>query len=270
MLSRFTKVSLLLWMFMQASVVFAQASVEALMEKSGINEVIDNFQELMAESVSEAAAQDKGNENLAVVEKLMVESFQPALMKADFREYLGLALSEKEISNILTWLNTDLGQRIVAMESEASSSEGQQKMMAQAAELMKNSKRVAMAEEYIKVTHTEEQMKIIMGNMQAGMMFGMSASMPEDKRMSFDQITKLVDSQLDPAMEQMKPVFLLSTIFSYQSLTDEELQQYIDFYKTENGQKYNATTMAAFDLAMSKAGRRAGAAIAKAALKKKS
>ena len=170
----------------------------------------------------------------------LVESFEASAMLKILKSGIAAGLTAEDIKLILLWLDSPLGQKITELEENASSAQAYQEMRDFAMGLESNppaDKRIAAIEQFDQAAHmTESSVKIKM-DMSLAMAEAMSCTMGCDN-FSKEKIMRQLE-QARPQFEQgSQQEMFISSLFTYQTLTDDELDQYIKFYETAVGQKY--------------------------------
>lgn len=231
----------------QAALVWADDKshdqlVDELAVKSGVQRQVEQIPEVVKVSVEQRLAQDTkmSAEEKVGFKSALVESFDPAAMLKTVKAGISAGLSNDDINIILLWLNSPLGQKITALEEGASSAKAYQDMRDFAMGLQSNppaDKRLAAIEQFDKAAHmTESSVKMKM-DMSLAMAEAMSCTM-DCNNFSKEQVVAQLE-QARPQFEQgSQQETMISALFTYQTLTDNELEQYIQFYETAVGQKY--------------------------------
>lgn len=97
-------------------------------------------------------------------------------------------------------------------------------------------------------------------------------SLPQETRRPLSQIKKQLERSRPAIEKALKQQTWVGMLYAYQTLTDAEIQQYIDFADSPAGKKYHKVTIEAFQQAMIECGADFGQAAGKAIenMKKKS
>ena len=101
----------------------------------------------------------------------------------------------------------------------------------------------------------------ILINVNAGIVRGFGAAIPGYMGPDADDIRKQMEAQrpqLAAVMEQQQLTFFVA---AYASLSDEELERYIEFAKSPAGGRYQAATITALDRALTDAANEAGSTL---------
>ena len=221
--------------------VLAQAGiVDELIVKSGLEFQVRQIPEVMRVSFEQRFNQDSklSAEEQSNIKKSAMESFDPVVMLKFVRERVTAGLTEKDMGEILQWLNSPLGQKITEQEKEASSGDGYRKMIDFAQNMPRpEASRLALVERLDReagLTECSVQMKM-------GIALAISEAMACStgcENFSRDEVVQQIEKARPQIEEGSRQEFLVSALYTYQSLTDQEMEEYIQFYQTAPGQKY--------------------------------
>ena len=255
-LSRFIQI-MLLSLAVVANTATASDSIEQLMELSGMNHDLESIPEQITTSVKQSGSAGQDAQT-ASVNTIMVESFDPVVMKSIVKAHLKQELSSADIKAALKWLHSPLGKKITALENAASDVQDLADIQKKMPELLENNDRFALIrklDDAIKVSESTVNTLVIM---QGAMLRGMMASAPADKRWNDDRIKEYL-AGIEP---QIKAEYELLTIaslaYTYRNLPDNEVRAYIDFANTPAGQHYHSSAIAAMNEALTAASEKMG------------
>ena len=235
---------------LNASVLFAQDQgdpVDQLIVKSGIKLQTEELPDVIKASIDQSLNQNQKltAEQRAKLKDIFIQAFDPSAMLKSIKNYVSGRLSAQDLNTILTWLNSPLGVKITQLEEDASTADAFKKVREYAQGLQANPpdpNRVALLQKLDTAAHlTDNNVK---------MRIDMASSMAESMAPAIgnkDFSASAVNAQLEenrPKIENAaRQEVIIEGLYTYQSLTDNEIQQYIDFYNSDAGMKYE-TVMA--------------------------
>ena len=246
----------LLVFLLSANAAGQTCPVTKLMEISGINQQIEQ----MPEHINASLTQTDGlpEETRKQLSQAMTESFATDKLKKTIHDYLLANLSETDLNTTLAWLESPLGQKITRLEIENSDTEATQAMQQKLPELLNDTKRFSLMRDLDEATNASQATIAMVLNIQKAMLLGMMAAAPDDERMNEADIDQLIASIRPQIESQYELLVIASMAYSYRSLSDAEIHQYIDFARSNAGQRYHQQVIKAMSKAMNEASHAAG------------
>lgn len=173
-------------------------------------------------------------------------------MERAFEEELSVALDGADLAPMVEFYQSDLGQKIVQLELDARramSGEGAQDMASEAwAVLDPESARARLIEDYVEVYDLVEMN--VAGAMTSDYAYLSALSQagagPEEMLSDEDILREIWAYEPDVRAEVSEWVYGFSTL-AYEPLSDDEFSDFLDFARTQAGQKLNYALFAAFD-----------------------
>jgi len=244
-----------------ASVAAAGAStamVKKLMQRSGLDDQIVQIPAQFQAGLTEAQAQQPqlSTEESSQLTGMMVAAFDARSLHADTERYIKAQMSDADIKQVLEWLDSPLGKKITALESAAATPEGMTAMQGQMESLLRRSDRVALTEEFDKAARVTDATINLINNMQVALTAAMMAQLPKEQQLPIEALQQIVQENEANMRAMMEPQIQASLLYTYQSLSDEELERYIAFANSEAGQRYHAVSIDALGFALINASKR--------------
>jgi len=239
--------------------------IDELMHKSGLWNQLSEIQSAFDQGLSDVGGRmDKSNAKMiADVQAAFAAACAPDRLRSSVARQLKTSMSAEDVETTLTWLNSDLGKRITALEEQNSTSAAFRERLADAPERIKalTPERRALYDRLLKAVHAGDVGAAILINVNAGIVRGFGAAIPGYMGPDADDIRKQMEAQrpqLAAVMEQQQLTFFVA---AYASLSDEELERYIEFAKSPAGGRYQAATITALDRALTDAANEAGSTL---------
>ncbi|MFQ3236700.1 MAG: hypothetical protein ACI9C4_002273 [Paraglaciecola sp.] len=222
-----------------------EKSIGTLLEVAGISQQVAQFPALFKGSVEQNAQQGMVislAQHQAILNSID-SSVLPAEILAGISRAVKTAISQDEAEALMAWYQSPLGKKIVKAEESAQSDQAYQQMVAQKKSLLDNVERVAFAQRYNALLGAAVLTDKIQQNMQFAVNATILQALVPDRSPDIATLkTQLQDAdrQINPALEQM---VVLSFVFSYQALSNEELIKYENFLSDPTTIKFNKIVM---------------------------
>jgi hypothetical protein len=169
-------------------------------------------------------------------------SFVADELRDKLKHHVHENLTTEEIKALLKWYDSDLGSRIIQLEAEAVTQEGLQKMVLGAGQLLADQRVLPYADRIDQIISATD-FTIKLQNMTQRAIFqastiGLTPGAPLDTS-QFDQQWTAQASQIQAATKQMTR---LTYSYTYQNLSNQELEAYADFLSSPAALKFNDIT----------------------------
>lgn len=154
-------------------------------------------------------------------------------------------LTSELATKALGWLRTDLARKITKLEERASTPQAIQQMQGFAKKLESSppsQQRLGLARRIDLATDATELMLDITESSTFGLAMALDATLPPDQRQGEARLRVQMERQRPILREAYQQLSMVNTLFTYQSLSDAELERYVDFLESEVGTQY--TTLA--------------------------
>jgi hypothetical protein len=223
-----------------------QELVRTLMQKSGLNKQIEQIPLMMQAGMAQAEQNEPSRKltqkEMDELNSMVAEAFDAKAMNASVQKHIQSNLAKNDIRAALAWLSSPLGEKITRLEEDASTPAAYTEMQAMADTLLKNTARAAQLRKLDgAVKATESGVRVAL-NIQISLLTAMSSVLPKDKRPSADEIKGQVNKNSEQVRSMVEQDTLLSFLYTYRTLTDAEIDQYIAFAESNSGRKYHAAT----------------------------
>jgi hypothetical protein len=232
--------------------------VQELYAKSGMEKQFEQVPLVIQAGFDQAVRKDERLQKLpqnltAVIRALAPEAFTPESLKAAMVAELRNKLTVQDIKKVLAWLDSPLGKNCTRLEEEASTPETLTELEKFAAQI-KNSPPTAKRLDLLRKLDTaikgaETNIEIAINN-QVAIALAANATLPAEQQIPPAQIIREM-AKIRPQVEAaVKAQTLISDMYTYRSLTEAQIKQYLDFLRSPAGSKYMSVSMAAFKKAL--------------------
>ncbi|MGH7205320.1 MAG: hypothetical protein ACREI2_03815 [Nitrospiraceae bacterium] len=150
-------------------------------------------------------------------------------------------LTSELATKTLGWLRTDLARKITKLEERASAPQVIQQMQGFAKKLESSppsQQRLGLARRIDLATDTTELMLDITESSTFGLAMALDAMLPPDQRQGEARLRVQMERQRPILREAYQQLSMVNALFTYQSLSDAELERYVDFLESEVGTQY--------------------------------
>ncbi len=227
------------------------ASLRELFMESGIEKQLEQMPLLLEDGFTRAAQTDGAVRKLPdaivqIMRRSMHDAFEVARMKEVVLSELRESLTDGDVKELLDWFSSPLGTRIARLEEAASTPEGVVESGKYASQLENSPSldaRLAILkklDDAAKITKSSVELAI---DVQAAVAFAMVSTMPEERRPSIKDITALLEKDRPNIEAAVRSSSLAALLYTYRSLTDQEIQQLLAFAVSPVGSKFSSAQM---------------------------
>ena len=229
--------------------------VDELLELSGARAQLVGLLSGVAGELRPAPGQMSAKDQ-ASVDRILRHALRHEAVYALVRDAFRLQVDRPNLEATATWLRSPVARKIVALEV-ASSEPGTEPQVATYAASLKASppaaRRVELLQRLDWVTGAHETSADIVAAISRGVSTAVSAAGQPEQRLRPGQIEDRAAQVRARANEGLREVRMTSMLYTYRSLGDEELMEYVLFSGSDAGRWYNAAMRKALVSALGKA-----------------
>ncbi|MEJ2690016.1 MAG: DUF2059 domain-containing protein, partial [Deltaproteobacteria bacterium] len=234
--------------------VYAQiqndAQIQALYVKSGLDKQLEQLPLVIQASFEQASQADKTIQKLpgniiSIIKTSIREAFNPASLKAAMLTEIRENLAAQDIEEVLDWLDSPLGKKCTKLEEAASTPDAFAKMQQYAARIQKSpptAKRLNILQKLDSAVKGTESGVDIAINCQVAVALATVSTLPSEQQRSLKDISRELEKNRPQLEAMVRSQVLLTHLYTYRNLTDDEIQQYIEFASSPAGSKYHSVT----------------------------
>jgi type IV pilus assembly protein PilP len=167
---------------------------------------------------------------------------------------------EKRLLATLQWFRSPLGKKISQLEVRSSAPEASQEIAKFTAELKKKPAgkgRLALVQRLDKATSaTEFPVQTNLDSFRS-LMKAVDAIVPPEKRLKEGQLEKLVNDMRGELQTPLRETTLVNMLFTYRTLQDDELRQYVEFAESDSGRWFATASVDGLKSALAAASEKA-------------
>jgi hypothetical protein len=177
----------------------------------------------------------------------MMQAYSAEFIERKVSAAIRERLDEKIMGEALTWLKSDLGKKITALEEAASTPQGYQAIQDFAQQLQRNppeQKRLTLAQAMDEATHATEIAVNVIEAGELGIALGLDSLRSPDEQLGMEKLMEEIAQDRPNLTAGLRDLNIVGFLYTYKTLSEEELQRYLDFLKSEVGVKYQEATTA--------------------------
>ncbi len=242
-----TLISALLLPAIAAGQVPDARQLDRLYLKSGLADLVEQIPAGVQAGFAQAFGQDASGHLSPQQHKIILSRIPMAYAPEDMRpgiiEVLAARLTAADVETVLVWLDSPLGRKCTALESAAAAPEALAAMQGFAEELQQSPpapERVALLGELAEAVKAAENAVEVVMNTQLAVAAGMSAMLPREQQKPLEVIRNQLEQYRPQITAAMQNQTVLAFLYTYRSLSEDEIRQYLQFAKSEEGERYHA------------------------------
>jgi len=216
----------------------AGEEIDAFIERSGMRRQLADVGDQLASQILAGASLDESTRTLLA--EAARREFALKKLIPDIRAGLLAKFDPVQTPAVNEWLEGDLGARVTAAEEAASSGDIQGRLQEYSQQLEANPprpERVALVQQLDRaagVTETNVEMALAIARASA-LAFNAASTTPHPE----SEIRDLIEQGARPQLEKaIPPVVLLSTLMTYEPISDADLEAYAAFAHSAPGRWY--------------------------------
>jgi Uncharacterized protein conserved in bacteria (DUF2059) len=227
-------------------------SLDALLERSGLGVQLESLSAVVRVQFQPAGRRLSGQDRLTI-DRIVSERFAADALYARIRREFAQNLDAAKLTTALAWYNSPLGNRIIGLELAALVYNGGSEAVADLESNRPLPRRLALIQRLDAGRGTSETTLDMTVAIVRSLTRAFQHSLPAVARLSPAQLDEELTRARNRTLEQFRDACLVSMIFAYRTLSDHELDQYVQFVESEAGQWYmgmkNSTLLTAVEVA---------------------
>lgn len=216
----------------------ASEQIDQMMDLSGWNEQIRHMESSALAGMDQNPNPELNLEQQARLRGLFSDAFGAARVQGAVADALRNEYDEKKFTAGVTLLNSTIARKMTKLESAAATPEQQQALQAYAATLEQQPPPLERVELMKKLILSSGALDVVV-DMQMVFVEAMGRAMnplaPAEKRLSEEQIVQKLDEMRSQVEEAAKPFLLVSSLYIYRGVSDEDLNEYLALYESDTG-----------------------------------
>jgi hypothetical protein len=194
--------------------------------------------------------------DMATIDRVLAQSLRHETVYGAVRDAFLRLVDRPSLEATAAWMRTPVGRKIIGLEIESSQPGAEQKVAEYTAVLKTNppaARRLELLQRLDWVTGANETSADLVAAIARGLSAAVSAAGPAESRLRPGQIEDRAAQVRARATETLREVRTMSMLYTYQTLEDDELSEYVRFSGTDAGRWYNTAMRKALVGAIGKA-----------------
>ena len=245
--------------------------VQELFAKSGLDQLVEQLPMIVQQGMHQAFAQDPNLQRIPTrtVREIMdaaADAYEAQKLRNIMLGSFAGKMDEAEIKSVIRWLDSPTGVKCTDLEKNSLNPEALQGLGRFAEEIQKKPprpERLKLIGELDRATKATATSVEIFINSNLAVATAISLSLPQETPMPLAEIRKKFETGRAAIENALQEQTRISLLYTYRSLSDGEIQEYIDMADSPAGRKFNAVGIEAFQKAMVEGGMDFGQAVAK-------
>jgi len=235
--------SLLLFSFSTPYASDYNQKVSLLMEKSGLKSMIDFVPVQIRSEIEQIRITQPDSEEAEFLAKTLFKYVSTETLHQEYEKFLISKLDSSLVDSLLKQTDTPLLSRITQAEVSASDPDSQSDMVKFLTELPSNppsNERIKIIQLIEEISQTSELMKFMLENIMRGINESLGNDTPPD------ELERGIEAMKSAVDTQMKGQFIMQFHYVYRDFSDTELNEYIEFMKTTDFQRFMVIAVEGF------------------------
>ena len=243
--------------------------IDQLYRQSGMERQMEQLPMIIQVAFDQAAADHTHFRKLprSVVAEMrgaVTAAYDPEIIKRAIMDECHETLSIEDLNQVLGWLRSPLGRRITRLEESAASPESFLALQRYAVEVQQTPpppERLAVVQQLdaaVKVTETGVEIAM---NTQLAVAMAVLASLPVEQQPTPANLAAALEQQRAQIQNLVRNQTLISLLYTYRGITDDEILEYIAFASSSAGVRYHDASIAGFKSALLEGGYKWGESI---------
>ncbi len=214
-----------------------QTLIEQIMEESGLNEMIEQMPAMAAMGFDQQQPPPLNRDKYEKFREIFLETFEAEKIRETILTHFNEQYDQERYSEFLALIRTPLIQKMMALEIAESTPQAQQDMIRNGNIIMgqASQKRLDFARRLDEVTGATEMTLDTQIMVAGAMITNMNMIMPPEQRLTDKQVEQMLGQMRLQSRFPARQYTHLSFVYMYRSVSDEELEKYIQTYETEIG-----------------------------------
>jgi Domain of unknown function (DUF4124) len=229
--------------------------IDELLELSGARAQLVGLVARVAADLRPAPGQMSAVD-MATIDRILAQSLRHEAVYGAVRDAFLPHVDRPSLETTAAWLRTPVGRKIIALEIASSQPGAEQKVAEYTAVVKANpppARRLELLQRLDWVTGANETSADLVAAIARGLSTAVSAAGPPESRLRPGQIEDRAAQVRARANETLLEVRTMSMLYTYQTLEDDELSEYVRFSGTDAGRWYNTAMRKALVGAIGKA-----------------
>lgn len=244
----------------------AQAPLDALIQRSGLDAQLVHFEAAMQRGITLAHASQRQLEpaELTRMRKAVAHAYAASSLRTALRAELAKRLTAAEIAAALAWLDSPTGRKLTALEEKAATPEAQQRLESAAQRGIPplGDARTKTLHSLVEATRADEVGVSVLIETAIGINEGLALFGIENPGVSVASLRSELEAERARLVVELHRQTFAAFALVYAEASDAELAALLTFARSPAGVRYHDGTSRAFAKTLALAAKRLGGALA--------
>ncbi|WP_299126270.1 DUF2059 domain-containing protein [uncultured Alcanivorax sp.] len=221
-----------------------ESNIDQLIVLSGLKTQVSSFPGQVKAGVLQAASPGGiGEAQVSNILESVDNTIMPAVILREIRSSLAASLNDEETATLLKWYESDVGRRVTTAEEAASTPEAYEEMMQNAQMLTENDRRVQMAMRIDELVGATKMGMEMQDSTSVAIYSAMMAAMAPGQPVDIEAYEKEMEKIEPQIREQVQSLVMVSFLYTYQSISDDDMKKYEIFLSRPTSKKFNDSAL---------------------------
>jgi hypothetical protein len=177
------------------------------------------------------------------------EAFDVELAKKTMAEFISKNSDDDTLKAMVAWLETPVGMKIAAEEANSAKGQDQSNMIRYLTDLQTTpppKERIELIQKFVEQNNMAEILSKIVQGVAVAMVKGLSEN-DDNKKIDINEFEKRLQNDSNKFIETMRQQSILISYYSYRSISNEEMEQYMKFMSNDKYKKFEKVLVGAIE-----------------------
>ncbi len=210
-------------------------AIDRFFERSGLARIVELLPDQVAMGFDQQPPPPVGREEYLAFRKALIDAFDPQRVTATLKRHIDQNYDAGKMARVLAMLEDPLGRKMTELELEAQTPQAQMEMMQMGNIIMGQAtpKRMALVQRLDEVTGASQFSLDMQMTMAEVTMRNLNRIVPAAQRIPPEQMEQMLQQMRMQSVYPVRQGTRLNMIYAYRSVTDEELERYIELNETD-------------------------------------
>jgi hypothetical protein len=227
-------------------------ALDELLERSGLRVQLESLTAGIRAQFRRAHRRQSSQDRITI-DRIVAERFAADTLYARVKAEFQRSLESGRLEKALAWYDSPLGKRITAQELAVLVAAGGPEAVADLEQNRPSSRRIELLERLDAGGGASETTVDVTVAIVRSLTRAFQPGLPAVADLTRGQLDQQIAQARNRTLEDMRRVCLVGMLLAYRSLSDEELDQYVQFVESEDGHRYvgvmNSALLIAVDAA---------------------
>lgn len=227
-------------------------ALDDLLQRSGLKVQLDSLSAGVRAQFLRAHRR-QSDQDRQTIDHIVAERFAPEALYVKIRAEFQRDVETTRLQKALAWYGSPLGKRITGQELAALASAGGAEALADLERNRPSARRLELIERLDAGGGASETTVDVTIAIVRSLTVAFQPGLPAVAGLSRDQLDRQIAQARGRTLEDMRRICMVSMLLAYRGLSDDELDQYVQFVESEGGRWYmsvmNSALLSAIDAA---------------------